>query len=403
MAIIWFELSIVLFAALIGYLFSRSIKQPVSIGLILLGIIIGPSVLSLVQYEDVSILAQIGGIILLFLVGLESNFREIYTKNAFKIAIVGVIVPIIGGYIVAVAFGLDTPSALFVAAVLSATSIGITAAVLKEIGKISSETGKLIIGAAVIDDILGLIVLSVVSGVPTGIEISGVVWTTFKAVIFVVVAIFVGDKILSRLVDFFDYHVIGVHSPKTTFMLAMGLAFAYSFIAEYIGLSAIVGAFLAGVSLARSRNVRLFYAGTEYLEAIFTSIFFVSLGIIVSLSEALAIWPFILVLTIVAALTKIVGCGFVAWKLKFSKKDAQIIGVGMMPRGEVALIVGLYGLTLGIISNSIYSAIVFMSFLTTLATPFMLNRLYKGQKLSTKKEKTIELEKVMKNKAIMKK
>src|SRR3989338_4868202 len=317
MELIWFELSIVLFAALVGYLFSRSIMQPVSIGLIIVGIAIGPSVFSLVDYADVSILAQIGGIILLFLVGLESNFREIYTRKAFQVALAGVAVPFVAGYLTALAFGLDSVSSLFIAAAISATSIGITAAVLKELGKINSETAKLIIGAAVIDDILGLIVLSVVASVPGGLQVAGVALTVIKALVFVIVAILVGDKLLSRLVDFFDYHVIGVHSPKTTFMLAMGLAFAYSFIAEYIGLSAIVGAFLAGVSLARSMNVRLFYVGTEYLEVIFTSIFFVSLGIIVSLSEALAIWPFILVLTIVAALTKIVGCGFVAWKLKF--------------------------------------------------------------------------------------
>ncbi|HLD39083.1 MAG TPA: cation:proton antiporter [archaeon] len=381
MSFIWLELSIVLFAALIGYLFSRGIKQPVSIGLIIAGIIIGPSVFSAVNYTDVSILAQIGGIILLFLVGLESNFREIYTKKAFKVALAGIFVPLIFGYIVALMFGLNTISALFIAAALSATSIGITAAVLKEMGKLSTETGKLIIGAAVIDDILGLLVLSVVASLPAGFEIFSVASTAIKAIVFVVVAIFIGDKLLVRLVDFFDYHIIGVHSPKTTFMLAMAIAFAYSFIAEWIGLSAIVGAFLAGISLARSRNVKLFYAGTEYLEAIFTSIFFVSLGIIVSISDAISVWPLIIVLTVVAAATKVIGCGYTAKKLGFSWKDSKIVGVGMMPRGEVALIIGLYGITLGVITNAVYSAIVFMAFLTTILTPFILNKLYAEEKI----------------------
>ncbi len=381
MAFIWLELSIVLFAALIGYLFSRGIKQPVSIGLILVGIIIGPSFFSLIKYENVSMLAQIGGIILLFLVGLESNFKEIYTKKAFKIAAAGVAVPFIIGYATCILFGLDTTSSLFIAAALSATSIGITAAVLKELGKISTEAAKLIIGAAVIDDILGLLILSVVSSIPGGFEIVSISLTAIKAIIFVFAAVLIGDKLLARLIDLFDYHIIGVHSPKTTFMLAMALAFAYSFIAEWIGLSAIVGAFLAGVSLARSRNVKLFYAGTEYLEIIFTSIFFVSLGTIVNIGEAMSVWMLIIALTVVAILTKIVGCGYTAKKLGFSSKDSKIIGVGMMPRGEVALIIGLYGITLGVISNSIYSAIVLMSFITTIITPFMLNKLYSEEKI----------------------
>ena len=371
--------------------FSRGIKQPVSICLIIAGIIIGPSVFSVVNYSNVSVLAQIGGIILLFLVGIESNFREIYTKKAFKVALAGVIVPIILGYAVAIMFGLNTVSALFIAAALSATSIGITAAVLKEMGKLSTETGKLIIGAAVMDDILSLLVLSVVASLPTGFEIFSVAATAIKAIVFVVVSIFIGDKLLVRLVDFFDYHVIGVHSPKTTFMLAMALAFAYSFIAEWIGLSAIVGAFLAGISLARSRNVKLFYAGTEYLEAIFTSIFFVSLGIIVSISDAISVWPLIIVLTFVAVATKVIGCGYTAKKLGFSWKDSKIVGVGMMPRGEVALIIGLYGITLGVITNAIYSAIVFMAFLTTILTPFILNKLYSEEKIKIKKEAFVKI------------
>ncbi|MBI2075866.1 MAG: cation:proton antiporter [Candidatus Aenigmarchaeota archaeon] len=376
MTVIWLEISIVLFAAIFGYLLSRSMRQPISIGLILVGVVIGPSVFSLVDYEDVSILAQIGGIILLFLVGLGSNFREIYTKSAFKVAVAGVVVPAIAGYLVGLSFGLSVAPALFIAAALSATSIGITAAVLKEMGKMSTETAKLIIGAAVIDDILGLFVLSIVSSVTNGIQILSILLTAGKAIVFVGAAMLIGDKILPRVVDLFDYRIIGVHSPKTTFMLSMALAFAYSFIAESIGLSAIVGSFLAGVSLANSRNVKLFYAGTEYMEAIFTSVFFVSLGIIVSLAEAIAVWPLIVALTLAAALSKIIGCGFTARRLGLSSGDAKIVGVGMMPRGEVALIIGLYGITIGAITNSIYSAIVFMSFLTTLATPFILNKMY---------------------------
>lgn len=374
---IWLELSVIIFASILGYIISRKLNQPVSIGLILLGIFIGPSLLNLVKYEDVTTIAQMGGIILLFLVGLETNFREIYTMKAMKVALAGVAVPLVLGFVVSVLFGFNSIEAFFIASALTATSIGITAAVLKEMKKINTETAKLILGAAVIDDVLSLLVLSVAISLPTGISVMPIMLTIIKSVLFIGIALILSDRILPKLVDFFDFQ-FGVENSKLTFMLAMVIAFGYSFIAEAIGLSAIVGAFLAGVSLSRSRNVSLFESGAGFLEAIFTSIFFVSLGVIVSIGALFTNAWLIVVLTMAAILSKLVGCGYVAYKLGYSKKDSAIVGVGMIPRGEVALIIGLYGLTLGIIGQSVYSSIVFMSFITTLVAPMMLKRLYSG-------------------------
>jgi Kef-type K+ transport system membrane component KefB len=372
---IWLQISLLLFFSIIGYLVSRRFKQPVSIGIIIAGIFIGPSVLGWVSYNDsIGILAQIGAIVLLFLVGLECDFKEIYTKKAFLVGSVGVVLPFIGGFIVSIIFGFDLITSLFVSAALTATSIGITAAVLKEMGKINTETAKLILGAAVIDDVLGLIVLSVVKAVPTGLGID-ILFTIIKAIAFIAFAIIVGEKFVPRMVDRFD---LRARDAKITFMLAMGIAFGYAFIAEWIGLSAVVGAFVAGISLSRSLNVRLFQSGAEYLEAIFTSIFFVSLGIIVNVNALFTSTFLIIVLVIVAIATKIIGCGYVAKKLGYSKKDSLIVGVGMVPRGEIALIIGLYGLLAGIITQEIYSALVFMAFITTLLTPPLLKMLYKN-------------------------
>lgn len=388
---IWLELSVIIFASILGYIISRKLSQPVSIGLILLGIIIGPSLLSLVKYEDVTVIAQMGGIILLFLVGLETNFREIYTVKAMKVALAGVAAPLVLGFLVSILFGFNTIESFFIAAALTATSIGITAAVLKEMKKINTETAKLILGAAVIDDVLSLLVLSVAISLPTGLSIIPIVSTVIKSMVFIGIAVILSDKIMPRLVDFFDFQ-FGVENPKLTFMLAMVIAFGYSFIAEAIGLSAIVGAFLAGVSLARSRNVNLFESGAGFLEAIFTSIFFVSLGVIVSISNIFTNAWLIAALTIIAILSKFVGCGYAAYRLGYSKKDSAIIGTGMIPRGEVALIIGLYGLTLGIIGQSVYSSIIFMSFITTLIAPMLLKRLYSGSlpKKTIKKDGSVE-------------
>src|SRR3989344_1732283 len=369
---IWLEVSVMLFAAMLGYLISRKMKQPVSIGIIIAGIIIGPSLLHIVSFtETISIIAQMGAIVLLFLVGLESDFSQIYTKKTLYIALGGVILPFVGGFFLSAALGFSVVVSLFIAAALTATSIGITAAVLREMGKLNTQTAKAILGAAVIDDILGLIILSIVIAVPTGIEITSVAFTILKAIGFVVVSALIGKHYVPKIVNKIN-RKLGLGPEKEMFILAMGFAFGYSFAAEAIGLSAIVGAFMAGISLSQAESVQFFYKGTEYLEAIFASIFFVALGIIVDLSSLFSNFYLIIALTIIAILTKLIGSSLPAMKAGFSKKDSLIIGVGMIPRGEVAVIIGLYGLTASIIDNSLYSAIVFMSFFTTIITPVLL-------------------------------
>jgi Kef-type K+ transport system membrane component KefB len=194
-------------------------------------------------------LAQLGGIILLFLVGLELEFKEIYTKRSFAVAIAGVVVPFVMGYLLSVGFGFNSVKAFFIASTLTATSIGITAAVFRDMGKLNSEVAKIVLGAAVIDDILGLLILSMAISIPAGFSL--------VALIFVGAAIFLADNIIPRVIDLFDFKY-GVENPKLTFMIGMAVAFGFSFVAEIIGLSAIVGAFLAGVTLAKTRSVKFF-------------------------------------------------------------------------------------------------------------------------------------------------
>ena len=378
-----FQMSLLLFVALAGYLIASRINQSVVIGEILVGLLIGPSLLGLITYTDfVRSVAHLGAIILLFVVGLEFKLNDIFKTRYFVIALSGVLVPWIGGFYLAKIFGYGFGSAVFVGTALTATSIAITANVLREMGKLQTDAAKAIIGAAVIDDVLGLLALSfaenVVSGKFTFVLVS---LTLAKAVLFLTIGAYLGSRILSRVVEKVDQSNIAKRFPEVVFIFAMMIAFFYAMIAELISLSAIVGSFIAGVSLESAvvRSGKSYKEGAEYLYIIFASIFFVSLGIIADFHALTAnvLW-FLAALTIVAVLTKVIGCYAPARLQGMSHKDSAIVGFGMSPRGEVAMIVALIGLNLGLIKQDIYVSLVFMSLLTTLLTPIILrNWFYK--------------------------
>ncbi|MGV8086999.1 MAG: cation:proton antiporter [Candidatus Woesearchaeota archaeon] len=373
---IFLELAVMLFFSIIGYLLSRKFKQPVSLGIIIFGIFLGPSVLGIVKYNDtVAIIAQLGSIVLLFIAGLNSNLKEVYTKRNFYMALWGSLVPIVGGFLISILFGYDIYTSIFVGATLTATCLGITSAVLKELGKIKTDTAKAMIGAAVIDDIISLSILSIVISVPSNVSIWSIALKLLLIIGFILVVLFFGEKTLTLILNTFS-DTVARHSPKLTFVLGMCIVFFFSYISHLLGLAPIVGAFLIGVCISKSKATNILFAGGEYFEIIFTSIFFISIGIVVELSAFYTLFWFILALTLVAILTKVLGAGFSAYKMGFNKKDALIVGVGMAPRGEVAFIIALNGLLLGVITKEIYSAIVFMSFLTTVITLVLLKTLY---------------------------
>ena len=383
-----FQMSLLLFVALAGYLLASRINQSVVIGEILLGIIIGPSLLGLITYTDfVSSVAHLGAVILLFVIGLEFKLKDIFNLKYGFIALVGVIVPWIGGFILAKLFGYGFGSAVFTGTALTATSIAITANVLREMGKLNTEAAKAIIGAAVIDDVLGLLALSISKQLVIGeFSFSSTGLTLFKALGFLVLGSYLGNKFLSRLVEKIDKANIAKKFPEFVFIFAMIIAFFYATIAELINLSAIVGAFIAGVSLEGVviRHGKDYREGAEYLHIIFASIFFVSLGILADFHALTrnVIW-FLISLTIVAVLTKIIGCYIPAKLQGMSHKDASIVGFGMSPRGEVAMIIALIGLNSGIIKQDIYVSLVLMSLITTMFTPIILRNYYsKNFKLS---------------------
>jgi len=378
-----FQMSLLLFVALAGYLIASRINQSAVIGEILVGLLIGPSLLGLITYTDfVRSVAHLGAVILLFVIGLEFKLKDIFNFKYSVIALVGVIIPWIGGFYTAKLFGYGFGSAVFVGTALTATSIAITANVLREMGKLQTEAAKAIIGAAVIDDVLSLLALSVSEQMVAGtLSLTGTSLVVFNALAFLVIGSYVGYKFLSRVVAKVDNTNIAKKFPEFVFIFAMMIAFLYAMVAELIHLSAIVGSFIAGVSLGSVvlRHSKDYKEGAEYLHIIFASIFFVSLGILADFHALTAnvVW-FLIALTVVAVLTKVIGCYIPAKLQGMSNQDSFVVGFGMSPRGEVAMIVALLGLNAGLIKQDIYVSLVLMSLLTTILTPIVLrNWLYK--------------------------
>jgi Kef-type K+ transport system membrane component KefB len=343
----------------------------------LAGIIVGPSVLGFVTYTDfVQTLAHLGAVVLLFTIGLEFNISDILKVRYFVIALIGIIIPALGGYFLASMFGYDFKASIFVGTALTATSIAITANVLREMGKLQTDAAKAIIGAAVIDDILALLALSVSEGIVTGeLSFMPLLITVAKAIGFIVLGAMTGKLLLGRLISGLDKTKIAGKYPESIFIFAIMIAFLYAMAAEYVGLSTIVGSFLAGASFAGVKLTRghIFKEGAEHLQIIFASIFFVSLGVIMDLHAiTLNVLWFVLALSAVAVLTKIIGCGIPTVFQRMSLRDSLTVGMGMVPRGEVAMIVALIGLSQNLINQSTYSAIILMSLLTTIIPPVIL-------------------------------
>jgi Kef-type K+ transport system membrane component KefB len=380
MSTIELQISLVLLFALAGYLLSLRINQSAVVGIIIVGIIIGPSLLSVIHYSDaIKMLAHLGAIMLLFAIGLEFRIRDVYQIKYAAIAFIGIIIPWIAGYLLGDVFDYAFQESMFIGVSLTATSIAITASVLKEMKKLNTPAARAIIGAAVIDDVLGLLALSIAvqSAKEVNLEIMKLFAIAIKAAVFLIAGIFAAPHI-KKLFLKLDEKGIAKEFPGFLFIMSIMFCFLYASAAEIIGLSAIVGAFLSGAVLEgiKFRNSKDLKEGAEYLHIIFGAIFFISLGILVNFKElTFKVLPFLIALNLVAVFTKVVGCGIASRLVRFSKTESLIIGFGMSPRGEVAMIVALIGLTSNIINQDLYVSIVLMSLITTVITPIVIKNL----------------------------
>ena len=376
-------------AKLMAEIFER-IHQPAVVGEILAGVLIGPSVLNWVTPNNITeTLADIGVIFLLFTVGLETKPAAILKvgKRAAAVAILGIIVPFIGGYLLMLAFGETTIQSLFVGTAMVATSVGITARVLGAMGLLDATTSRIILGAAVIDDILGLLVLTVVSSAASGsLNLGAVALKAFLAIAFTFAAVFGLAPLLTRARTRIERLRIG-HS---FFVFGMVLCLGLSVAAAFIGVAAIIGAFLAGMALAEaSEHNRRMHRQTAGVTEFLVPFFLVNIGMQLQLDvfrEPKVIFM-ALAVTLVAVLTKLIGCGLGA--LPLGKRAALQIGMGMVPRGEVGIVVAQIGLSLKVIDAALYGIVLFMAVATTLVAPPFLKTLFAGEELSTDKSEDV--------------
>jgi len=398
---IWFELSFLLLAAIMAEMLVSYLKQPFVMVLLLVGVAISPSMISSLYSffggtgsapvlvstgEIVMIFAKLGAILLLFKIGLHSEARKIFNMKNLAIATLGVIVPFLGGYLFAIAGGHGFYYAMFLGAALTATSVGVTVAVLEELRLMQSDMAQALLGAAVIDDVLALLVLSFVQHAPAGagadafFALASVAGTAF---VFVVGGILLGRFVVA---SYFDTMAGSGKGSQRAFLAMLMYLLFYAYVAEYIGLSAIVGAFVAGITMGYSRKVLDVQGMFNPLEALFTPVFFISLGLLVDVNALAAnVWP-ILAITVIAIATKIAGCGAGALAMGVKARESLAIGVGMIPRGEIALIIGLYGLTaltpegMPILGAAEYATIASMAFLTTIIAPAAIQAVAKARR-----------------------
>jgi Kef-type K+ transport system membrane component KefB len=386
---LWFQLALLITLAMVSSLVFTRLGLPKVVGQIALGILIGPSVLKIIVVEAgtatgelIPLFAGFGAIIMLFLIGFECDIKEIYTRKNIVIAIGGIALPWVAGFLIAWFMLPDGDPAydrffqsIFIGTALVATSVAITAGVLKEMGIIGSGVAKTILGAAVVDDVLGMVVLAITAGVATGegLGLMGFLWIVIAAVLFVGLGSYFGMRFAVRLVGRVERIGIARGVKESGFLLALAFAFLYAFISEQVGISAIVGAFIAGTCFSRCEYRKQFMEGIVFLEWIFAPIFFLSLGIIVDISKLpLEMWLFAVVLAMVAMLSKLVGGGLPARLYGMSRGESVSVGLGLAARLEVAMIIALYGWNAGIISDNVYSAIIIMGVISVLVAPTLL-------------------------------
>lgn len=391
------DLAIIIFAAKVMGLLAKKLKAPQVVGEILAGLLLGPSLLGFVEQTDFLLkMAEIGVILLMFSAGLGTDLKDLLKTGpiAILIAIVGVFVPLVGGFLLYSAFygfsevgSLEFFKAVFIGVIMTATSVSITVQTLRELGHLKGKIGTLILSAAIIDDVIGIIVLTFVIGFrdtssnPLNVVISTVLFFAFSIVIgFILYKIF---KVLDKRYP---------HQRRIPIM-GLCLCFALSYIAEvYFGIADITGAYVAGIILCNLRD-------SDYIAEkmdinsymLFGPVFFASIGLKTRFDGfTVSLLIFSLAFVVVAMITKIIGCGLIARLCKNNWRDSFKVGVGMMTRGEVALIVAQKGLAVGLLSPEYFASVILLIICSSVITPIVMKLLYKGEKPTDNAEQIAE-------------
>lgn len=375
------DLALILLGTKVFGLFSRKLRMPAVVGALLAGILLGPAVFGLVQPSNlISTLSEIGVIVLMFGAGLETSITDLKKAGlkAFVIAVLGVLVPLAMGYAIGMMYNVG-PDAwienLFLGVILTATSVGITVETLKEMGAMKTESGNAILAAAVIDDVLGIIALTIVSGLAdSSIDVGMVL---LKIVLFFIFAVVVGIVLHKAFAWWFDHDSRGGLQRYSIISFAFALLMAYASEA-FFGVADITGSFVAGLIISGTSQCAYVEKRIGTLSYLLISpVFFASIGLkLEPLQLTTSLLILIVLLCVVSVVSKVVGCGLGGLLCRYSKAQSIRIGCGMVSRGEVALIVANRGMALGILPTVFVTPILLCVVFTTIITPVLLKLVY---------------------------
>ena len=376
------DLALILISTKLFGLLTRRIQLPQVVGALIAGLVLGPACLGIISRTGfIENLSEIGVIVLMFSAGLETDISELRKSGAayFVIALFGVIVPLAGGLILATLFKISDNflENLFVGVILTATSVSISVETLRELGKLSTRTGSAILGAALIDDVLGLIVLTVVSSfADKSVDIMLTMAKIAGFAVFCVLLALVIRKVLKPWIDHYKKDL------RRFAVFAFSICLATAFVSEAVfGISDITGAFVAGLPLSDTKHTPYVLSRTNSMSFLLLSpVFFASVGLRVEVgSMSLMLLFFTIALIFVGCITKIIGCYSAARLCKYTRLQSIKIGVGMMARSEVALIMATKGTVMGLVSPSTIAAVILTVITSTIITPISLKLIYKKQ------------------------
>ncbi|PFY16073.1 sodium:proton antiporter [Bacillus toyonensis] len=367
----FFQIALILLSTKLAGDLSVRLGQPSVLGKLIVGIVIGPAVLGWIENSELlTQLSNVGVILLMFMAGLETDLEELNANrnSSLAVALGGIILPFVGGYVSGLVMGMEQGNAVFLGLLLCATSVSISVQTLRDLGKMKTRESTTMLGAAVFDDILVVILLAFAMSF-LGTDDVNLTMLILKKVVFFASIILIGWKGVPAIMRWLS----PLRVSESIVSAALIICFSFAYFGELLGIAGIIGAFAAGIAISQTNYKHEVEKKVEPIAyAMFVPVFFVSIGMNITFDGiGNQIW-FILALTVIAVFTKLIGCGFGARMTGFDAKSSAIIGAGMVSRGEVALIIAGTGLSSGLLAQDYFTAIVIVVILTTMITPPML-------------------------------
>ncbi|MBW3493268.1 cation:proton antiporter [Bacillus sp. FDAARGOS_1420] len=367
----FFQIALILLSTKLAGDLSVRLGQPSVLGKLIVGIVIGPAIFGWIENSELlTQLSNVGVILLMFMAGLETDLEELNANrnSSLAVALGGIVLPFVGGYVAGLVVGMEQGNAVFLGLLLCATSVSISVQTLRDLGKMKTRESTTMLGAAVFDDILVVILLAFAMSF-LGTDDVNLTMIILKKVVFFASIILIGWKGVPAIMRWLS----PLRVSESIVSAALIICFSFAYFGELLGIAGIIGAFAAGIAISQTNYKHEVEKKVEPIAyAMFVPVFFVSIGMNITFDGiGDQIW-FILALTVIAVLTKLIGCGLGARMTGFDAKSSAIIGAGMVSRGEVALIIAGTGLSSGLLAQDYFTAIVIVVILTTMITPPML-------------------------------